>query len=110
MPTNRRKRTRGQQGLDYWKLEQLTEGHSYLLARAGYYPKGALGGCNHWTEDQWEDWRQQVETDWHRYGHQVLAWWYGETEQFTAMFDQYERKRDPNKEPWALREFGLPKE
>lgn len=108
MPTNRTRRTRASQGLDSWKLMQLVTGKQYLLAGpgCGYFPEGATGGCNHWTQAEWDDWRGQVAADWQKHGAAILRWWNGHSEQFTAQF--HTDPRTPGGQPWALTEFGEP--
>ena len=111
MPTNRIKRTRGQSGLDYWKLTQLIDGSQCLTAAPGYgyCPEGVTGGCNHWTNAQWMEWTELIRADWQKHGQAVLAWWRGETESFTAIYASVGgRRREASRTPWALTEFGEP--
>jgi hypothetical protein len=110
MPTNRTKRTRKGAGqLDYWKIDQLVTGEP-SIAGTGY---GAalkhVGGCNHWAPKDWYTYRAAMQDDWRLIGSQFMAWWRGETEQFSAIYASVGgKRRDPGVTPWALREFGEP--
>lgn len=107
MPTNRTKRSRARQTLDYWKIDQLVTG-DFLIANVGYaaaYPNG----CNSWTAEQWEQLNDTIRDEWRQIGAEFMAWWRGDTERFTAVYSSIGgKRRDPDIEPWALREFGEP--
>lgn len=106
MGTNRTKRTRNHTGLDYWKIQQLLTGDPGL-AGVGYVPANNTSGCSHWTDDQWAEVHAAMRADWEKYGKAFMAWWRGETETFSAIYRSIgNRSREPEIEPWALREFG----
>jgi hypothetical protein len=62
MPTNRTKRSRSKQGLDYWKIDQLVTG-SFLLAGVGYAAV-CHDGWNHWSEEDERRVHELMRTDW----------------------------------------------
>lgn len=107
MPTNRTKRTRVRQSLDYWKINQLVTGQ-FLLAGVGYlesFPNG------HFTGEELAELRAKVLEDWEKVGADFMRWWRGDTEQFTAAYSSIGgARRDPAVLPWAAREFGVPAE
>jgi hypothetical protein len=104
MPTNRKRRSRASNALDHWKIDQLATGDS-LIAGVGY-SKPKWGGCNHWTEDQWAEFREAMRADWAIYGEDVSAWWRGEHDRYTDRFTSREKLRGRGiTELWAAAEF-----
>jgi hypothetical protein len=106
MPTNRTKRSRTSNRLDYWKIDQLVTG-APLLAGVGYAAI-AEHGCGHWTEEEWAAYHDAMRADWQEIGDEFMAWWLGETERFTSHYASIGGKRDPAVTPWAAEEFGRP--
>lgn len=107
MPTNRTKRTRARHGIDHWKIDQLIVGWP-MLAGVGY-SEGIQDGCGHWKDDQWDEFHRRMKADWDEFGAAFMAWWNGETEQFTAAYSQLEPKRpNPSITPWAAQVWGVP--
>ena len=106
MPTNRTKRGRHSQSLDYWRIRGLLLG-DILIAGVGYGAKH-MSGCNNWTPEQWAETTEEMREDWQQYGADFMAWWRGDTERFTAIYGAMGQTRDPNITPWALTEFGEP--
>lgn len=106
MPTNRTKRTRQNQALDYWKIDQLVTG-TFLIAGVGYAAMHSHG-CSSWTQKQWDELHDAIRDDWAQCGASFMAWWRGETERFTAVYSAMGQTRDPSVTPWALAQFGEP--
>jgi hypothetical protein len=107
MPTNRTKRSRSKQGLDYWKIDQLVTG-SFLLAGVGYAAV-CHDGWNHWSEEDERRVHELMRTDWDQLGADFMAWWRVENDRFTAAYATYgDKRRDPSITPWALTKFGEP--
>lgn len=105
MPTNRTKRSRNQRALDHNHIDQLICGWP-MLAGTGF-SEGIQHGCNSWDEDDWQQaYRAEMRRGWGQHGRAFMAWWRGETEQFT--FAGLPDPRDPLLTPWALTEFGEP--
>lgn len=106
MPTKRRRNK--QDRLDHWKIDQLVIGWP-MLAGTGYSAGIGRGGCGQWKEADWDEFFALMKADWERYGADFMAWWRGETEQFTAAYSELEPKRpDPSIVPWAAQVWGVP--
>jgi hypothetical protein len=109
MPTNRTKRTRASTALDYWKIDQLLTGQA-LIAGVGF-AAGIPHGCNHWTWDQAQAFRDALENGWRTHGSDLLAWLCGDHERFNAATAPYGgRERFAGQTPWALSQFGEPEQ
>lgn len=106
MPTNRTKRGRHSQSLDYWRIQGLIHG-DILIAGVGYGAKH-MSGCNNWSLEQCSETKEEMRQDWLQYGAEFMAWWRGDTERFTAICASMGKTRDPAIIPWALTEFGEP--
>lgn len=106
MPTNRTKRTRQNQALDCWKLDQLVTGN-FLVAGVGYAAMHN-NGCNSWTQEQWDQLHDAIRDDWAQYGETFMAWWRGDSERFTAAYSSIGQTRNSSVTPWALTQFGEP--
>lgn len=101
--------------IDELKISELIEGPgTCLLAGCGYYlphngPGAVAGeaGGFFWELSQTGQKivLERMRDGWSRHGKAVMAWWRGETEQFTAVCARRD-PRDTQIIPWALSEFG----
>lgn len=107
MPSNRTKRARHSNTLDYWRIDQLVRG-DFTIAGVGFASMHR-NGCNQWAPEQWTELHDAIRAEWQKCGGDFLAWWRGENERFTQTYAAMGRVRDPEIIPWALTQFGEPK-
>lgn len=101
-----KKRTdKSRRKLDSQHIDQLLNGWP-MIAGSGFSEGIGGGGCNGWADDDWQAFRDAAAEGWNEHGAEILRWWRGETEAFTAMFR--DDPRTSGAQMWALETFGEP--